>query len=227
MSILTPFQGLGELGKEAAAYMVDPADDNFHALYQEISKGSLARASQFMYGICIPKPPSSIILRHTITALFYDRRFTEALYFCHRYSKEYGQNKDMTVIQIWSRIELGLLHNEEYFIQQCQKAKVENYRILNIMLGLALRFGNKDRAHQIAIELYFEPRVEISAFYNMIEAGLRVSDFDLVVSAIQRGRLANIQLIFGRRTEAQILRILRRHFCRLLYAFSTGSGINA
>jgi hypothetical protein len=215
-NIAIPFNGLlsDQENRAIQGYIRNPSDETFFKLYTSLSNAKQSIISQLMYNLRTGSPYNQLQLRHLIQALFYEERYTEVLYHCAVFKKRFGIAKGPSFFKAWARIHAGLLHTEEHVIQECVEANLENFRILNIRLGLALRSGQTNYAHELAIELWLQPQIEKNAFGFMLEAALRVDDTDLINEILQKVKFAKFEIPLSdseqRRIRSNQLRQLQK-----------------
>lgn len=198
-------------------YLKCPGDNSFEKLCDSLLNKKNSELTGFLYNLYLSKPLTSRATKHIIKSLFYEGRFIEVLYFCNLYKDSYGVDKELAIIKARTRILSGLLHREDNIVKECVSLGVQHFIILAIKLELALRAGENDRAHKLAVELYSEPKFEKQSFKTLIEAALRVNDIKLINMTLLRAKQQGAEIAFGESAKNKIKRLQRINIANLLH----------
>lgn len=197
-------------------YLKCPDDKAFEKLCDDILDDKNATLTGFVYNLCLPKPLTVMATKHIIMSLFYEGRYIELLYFYNRYKSTFAPDKRLAILAAHARIKSGLLHTEDNIVKDCVSLGVEHFIILTIKMELALRAGRNDRAHELAIELYFVPVLDAQAFNIIIEAALRVDDTELINLTLLKAKKMDVRIVLSKSANNKIQKLQGILLCKFL-----------
>jgi len=197
-------------------YIKNSNEENFQVLFSSFFNEKNSQLSEIIYyAFSFPLLRAKII-RHLILSLYTEARHLETAYYCLKYRGKFSSDKVIARIFAMSSIEAGLLGGEEFLLKDSIALGEDPYVITTIRLAYCLRENNLERAHILALELFYKKNCQEPGIGSIIEAAERVNDIELLLKALLKAKSFSVELELSKRKINRIKSLLIKRLLTII-----------